>query len=158
MNALESNERNLQDIITRHKEDEQQNVLGLVSEVVAAYVSNNRLESGEVSELIYQVYTTLLKLQQIANKGQQRPAGPAVSIEDSITNDYIVCLEDGKKLKMLKRHLRAVYNMTPEEYRERWGLPMSYPMVAPNYAKKRSTLAKLNGLGRTRKKGKRQTV
>ena len=130
------------------KETKPSNVLNLVSEVVSAYVSNNSLDSAAVPDLIHQVYATLLKLKQMNPMGGlAHPVEPAVPIDKSITNDYIVCLEDGKKLKMLKRHLRAVYNMTPEQYRERWGLPLNYPMVAPNYAKRRSALAKENGLG-----------
>jgi predicted transcriptional regulator len=140
----------LETAYTTHKEAEGKtsNVLNLVSEVVAAYVSNNALSSAEVPDLIHQVYTTLLKLKQMSpGTSFLRNMEPVVPIEDSIKEDYIVCLEDGKKLKMLKRHLRAVYNMSPEQYRERWGLPVTYPMVAPNYAKKRSHLAKINGLG-----------
>ncbi len=127
-------------------------VLHLVSDVVSAYVSNNNIESAEIPSLIHQVYSTLSTLGRHNNHSQARPLEPAVPIKKSITDDYVICLEDGKKLKMLKRHLRAVYKMTPEQYRERWGLPLDYPMVAPNYAKKRSSLAKANGLGRSSKK------
>ncbi|MGL4825184.1 MAG: MucR family transcriptional regulator [Alphaproteobacteria bacterium] len=126
-------------------------VLHLVSDVVSAYLSNNSLEAAEVPALINQVYTTLTSLGGQHRFLSERP-DPVVSIKKSITEDYIVCLEDGKRLKMLKRHLKTVYNMTPEQYRERWSLPADYPMVAPNYAKTRSNLAKSNGLGRSRGK------
>lgn len=128
-------------------------VLHLVSDVVAAYLSNNNLEASEVPTLIQQIYTTLTNLNGQQRFLRERPE-PVVPIKKSITDDYIVCLEDGKRLKMLKRHLKTVYNMTPEQYRERWSLPMDYPMVAPNYAKTRSNLAKSNGLGRSRSKRK----
>ena len=128
------------------------NVLHLVSDVVSAYVSNNNIESAEVPSLIHQVYMTLTNLDHLEGSAGGRPLEPAVPIKKSVTDDYIICLEDGKKLKMLKRHLRAVYNMTPERYRERWSLPVDYPMVAPNYAKRRSDLAKSHGLGKIAKK------
>lgn len=120
-------------------------LLELTTEIVAAHVSNNTLPVSDLPRLIQDVYRTLS-----AVGGSQpvpdRPR-PAVPIKKSVTADYITCLEDGKKLKMLKRHLKTAYNMTPEEYRERWGLPRDYPMVAPNYAKHRSSLAKKIGLG-----------
>lgn len=123
-------------------------LLGFVSEVVSAYVSNNALDADKISVLIRQVYQTLTDLKEHGFGGASIGLKPVVPIEQSVTDDYIICLEDGKELKMLKRHLRAIYNMSPEQYRARWGLPESYPMVAPNYAKKRSSLAKQNGLGR----------
>ena len=121
-------------------------LLELTSEIVAAHVSNNTLAVNDLPQLIQDVYTTLASVggKQIS---LERPH-PAVSIRKSVTPDYIVCLDDGKKLKMLKRHLKTAYNMTPEEYRQRWGLPRDYPMVAPNYAKHRSNLAKEIGLGK----------
>jgi predicted transcriptional regulator len=137
--------QNLENDFTENSE-----VLHLVSDVVAAYVSNNRIDPGEIPVLIHKIYTTLTSLGQ-QHYNPMLPLEPAVPIRKSITDDYIVCLEDGKKLKMLKRHLRAAYNMTPEQYRERWGLASDYPMVAPNYAKKRSSLAKVNGLGYSNK-------
>jgi predicted transcriptional regulator len=133
-------------------------VLHLVSDVVAAYVSNNNIDPTEISPLIHQVYATLTTLGNPGMVSHLRPLEPAVPIKKSITDDHIICLEDGKKLKMLKRHLRAVYKMTPEQYRERWGLPIDYPMVAPNYAKKRSSLAKINGLGYSNKKDKKRAL
>ncbi|MEA1647834.1 MucR family transcriptional regulator [Nitrospirillum sp. BR 11164] len=126
-------------------------VLQQTAQLVAAYLSNagNHLAPGEVPGLIKATYASLSTL------GQEAPAAaepeklvPAVPIRKSVTPDYIVCLEDGKKLKMLKRHLRTAYGLSPEEYRERWGLPVDYPMVAPNYAEQRSGLAKAFGLGK----------
>jgi predicted transcriptional regulator len=122
-------------------------LLGLTAEIVAAHVSNNPVSLGDLPNLIQEVYRTLASVGQPAAKPQPERPQPAVPIKKSITPEYLVCLEDGKKLKMLKRHLQTSYNMTPEQYRERWGLPPDYPMVAPNYAKHRSTLAKKIGLG-----------
>ena len=121
-------------------------MLGLATEIVTAYVSNNRISSTELPEVIKAVYSTLNQL----SKGQSHPSDlkPAVPIKKSYTADYIICLEDGKRLKMMKRYLRSQYDMSPEEYRTKWGLPASYPMVAPNYAAKRSEFAKQIGLGR----------
>ncbi|WP_034853552.1 MucR family transcriptional regulator [Inquilinus limosus] len=117
--------------------------------IVAAHVSHNSVAPSDLPALIEQVYGALTGLGKPSTPAPTRPE-PAVPIRKSVTPDYIVCLEDGKKLKMLKRHLQAAYNMTPDEYRERWGLPADYPMVAPNYAKQRSTLAKSIGLGTRR--------
>jgi predicted transcriptional regulator len=121
------------------------NVLGLTAQIVSAHVSNNSVSTDALPSLIQEVYKTL------AGVGKEptppdRPA-PAVPVKKSVFPDHIVCLEDGKKLKMLKRHLKTAYDMTPEQYRERWGLPPEYPMVAPNYARHRSSLAKKIGLG-----------
>lgn len=121
-------------------------VLELTSEIVAAHVSNNSVAMTELPNLIEQVYKTLANVGKDTEAQSERPT-PAVAIRKSVTPDFIICLEDGKKLKMLKRHLKTAYNMTPDEYRERWGLPSDYPMVAPNYAKQRSSLAKAIGLG-----------
>ena len=121
-------------------------LLELTSEIVAAHVSNNTLAVNDLPQLIKDVYFTLANVDE--NQGIPERLNPPVSIKKSVTPDYIVCLEDGKKLKMLKRHLKTAYNMTPEEYRQRWNLPLDYPMVAPNYAKHRSDLAKEIGLGR----------
>lgn len=129
------------------------NILELTTKIVSAHVSNNNVDMAELPNLIKQVYGTLTHMgnESLALEGRQEPAVP---IKKSIFPDYIICLEDGKKLKMLKRHLRTSYNMTPDEYREKWSLPGDYPMVAPNYAKERSSLAKKIGLGTTaRKKG-----
>ena len=122
-------------------------LLRMTSDVVAAYVRNNPLPTTELSSVIQTVHSSLAALNGIG-EAKPEPAKPAVSIRRSVTPDYIVCLEDGKKLKMLKRHLRTTYDMTPEEYRAKWGLPADYPMVAPNYAKQRSAFAKKIGLGR----------
>ena len=121
-------------------------LLALTTEIVAAHVSNNTVAVGDLPALINQVYQSLVNIGQGAAPPAERPQ-PAVSVKRSVHPDYIICLEDGKKLKMLKRHLKTAYNMTPEEYRERWGLPADYPMVAPNYARQRSKLAKEIGLG-----------
>ena len=122
-------------------------LITLTSNIVAAHVSNNSVEVHEVSTLISNVYGALAALGQPVIVEEKAPE-PAVSIRASVKPDYIICLEDGKKLKMLKRHLMTHYNMTPEEYRARWNLPADYPMVAPNYAEKRRELAKKIGLGR----------
>lgn len=120
-------------------------LLGLTAEIVAAHVGNNSVAVGDLPNLINEVYRTLASVGN-APAAPERPQ-PAVAVKKSVHPDYIICLEDGKKLKMLKRHLKTAYNMTPEEYRDRWGLPADYPMVAPNYAAHRSTLAKKIGLG-----------
>ena len=127
-------------------EVKREDLLGYTSEIVAAHVSNNTVAISDLPGLIEQIYNTLASIGGIDGGASDRPT-PAVPVKKSITPDYIVCLEDGKKLKMLKRHLKTAYNMTPEEYRERWGLSPDYPMVAPNYAKQRSRLAKEIGLG-----------
>lgn len=128
-------------------------LLRMTAEVVAAYVRNNPLPASELSAIIHTVHGSLAALDG-GSTPKVEPQRPAVSIRRSIQPDYIVCLEDGKKLKMLKRHLRTTYGMSPEEYRAKWGLPPDYPMVAPNYAKQRSEFAKQIGLGR--KSGKRK--
>ena len=123
-----------------------QAVLGLTAQIVSAHVSNNVVSREALPELIQQVFSTLMSAgtEQVEPERQQ----PAVPVKKSVFAEYLVCLEDGKKLKMLKRHLQTSYNMTPEQYRERWGLPHDYPMVAPRYAEHRSELAKKIGLGR----------
>lgn len=122
-------------------------LITLTSDIVAAHVSNNSVAVGDVPTLISNVYTALAGLDQPVEVEVVKPE-PAVSIRSSVKNDHIVCLEDGKKLKMLKRHLMTHYNMTPEQYRARWNLPADYPMVAPAYAETRRDLAKKIGLGR----------
>ena len=119
----------------------------LTSDIVAAHVSNNSVAVSDVATLIQNVHAALTGLSTPAPAPEVKPE-PAVSVRASIKPDYIICLEDGKKLKMLKRYLRTNYDMSPEEYRERWNLPSDYPMVAPNYAEKRRELAKKIGLGR----------
>ena len=131
--------------------DVNETLITLTSDIVAAHVSNNNVQVGDVPSLISNVYAALAGLGD-ARQEQEEPPEPAVSIRASVKPDYIVCLEDGKKLKMLKRHLKTAYNMSPDEYRQRWGLPSDYPMVAPNYAAQRSKLAKEIGLGTRRGK------
>ena len=127
--------------------DMNETLITLTSDIVAAHVSNNGVAVEDVPALIVNVYGALASLGHAAPAPEALPE-PAVSIRASIKPDYIVCLEDGKKLKMLKRHLMTSYNMTPDQYRARWGLAADYPMVAPNYAEKRRELAKKIGLGR----------
>ena len=126
------------------------NVVELTTEIVSAYVSNHSVASGDLANLIRDVHTALQKSATGGGEPEPAPLEPAVSVKKSVTADGIVCLEDGKKFKSLKRHLRTDHNLSPEEYRARWGLPRDYPMVAPNYAASRSELAKKMGLG-TRK-------
>lgn len=121
-------------------------LLALTTNIVSAHVANNSVALADLPRLIREVHETLVSVGSGAPHEKERPT-PAIPIRRSVTPEYIICLEDGKKLKMLKRHLKTAYNMTPEEYRERWGLPADYPMVAPNYAKQRSKLAKEIGLG-----------
>ena len=120
-------------------------LLSMTTEIVSSHVRNNTVAQSELAELIRTVHAALSEVS--AGTAQDKP-NPAIAVRRSVTPEYIVCLEDGKKLKMLKRHLKTAYNMTPEEYRERWSLPPDYPMVAPNYARQRSALAKKIGLGR----------
>jgi predicted transcriptional regulator len=129
---------------------EQDNLIELTAEIVSAYVSNNEVGSSELTALINQVHAALHRTATGAAKPEVAPLRPAVPVRKSVTPDYIVCLEDGKKFKSLKRHLRTQYDLTPEEYREKWGLPADYPMVAPNYARARSELARQMGLGQKR--------
>jgi predicted transcriptional regulator len=123
-------------------------LLRMTADVVAAYVSNNSLPTQQLGEVIVAVYASLRSLDGQPVETKAEPLKPAVPIRKSITPDYLICLEDGKKLKMLKRHLRSTYAMTPDDYRAKWGLPADYPMVAPNYAEQRSAFAKKIGLGR----------
>ncbi|HXV23020.1 MAG TPA: MucR family transcriptional regulator [Alphaproteobacteria bacterium] len=131
-------------------------ILRMTAEVVSAYLSNNLLPAHQISEVIHTVHTSLKALGTGKGESTSEPPKPAVPVKKSVTPDYIVCLEDGKKLKMLKRHLRSTYGMTPEEYRAKWGLPADYPMVAPNYARQRSEFAKQIGLGRNSGRGPRR--
>lgn len=126
-------------------------LITLTSDIVAAHVSNNSVAVSDVSALIQNVHAALANLSQSAPAPEVKPE-PAVSVRSSVKPDYIVCLEDGKKLKMLKRHLMTHYQMTPEDYRSKWGLPADYPMVAPNYAEQRRSLAKKIGLGTKRRR------
>ena len=124
----------------------QPSLLRLTSQIVAAHAAHNQVTSDALLRLIENVYTTLAAIGS-GTPAPEKPQ-PAVPVKRSVFPDHIVCLEDGKKLKMLKRHLMTTYQLTPEQYREKWGLPANYPMVAPNYAARRSTLAKSIGLGR----------
>lgn len=128
-------------------------ILRMAVDVVAAYVSKNPLPAGQIPEVIHTVFNSLSQLDGQPAEVKAEAPRPAVPLKKSVSPDYIVCLEDGKKLKMLKRHLRTTYGMTPDEYRARWGLPPDYPMVAPNYAAQRSDFAKKIGLGRKSAEG-----
>ena len=137
----------------------EEELLRMTAEVVAAYVSNNTLPTAQLAEVINAVYLSLRGLETKSPEDKAEALKPAVPIRKSITPDYLICLEDGKRLKMLKRHLRSTYRLTPDEYRQKWGLPPDYPMVAPNYAEQRSAFAKKIGLGRGtgRQAGRRAT-
>jgi predicted transcriptional regulator len=128
--------------------------IALTADIVSAYVSNNTVPASDIPNLINQVHLALLRVSGGQSETHPEPLKPAISVKKSITPEYIVCLEDGKKFKSLKRHLRTQYNMTPEQYREKWQLPPDYPMVAPNYAAARSQLAKQMGLGQQRRRRK----
>ena len=127
--------------------DEKSEVIEMTADIVSAYVGNNTVSAAELPSLIQSVHRALAGVSTGAETVEAAPREPAVPIRRSITPDHLVCLEDGRKFKSLKRHLRTKYNMSPEEYRAKWGLPKDYPMVAPNYAKARSELAKQMGLG-----------
>lgn len=126
--------------------------LELTIEITAAYISNNSVPSPDVSKLIVDVHAALTRLVRNERDVAAEPQKPAISARKSVTNEFIICLEDGKRFKSLKRHLRTHYNLTPEAYREKWSLPADYPMVAPAYAKARSQLAKEMGLGQQRRR------
>lgn len=130
------------------------NLIDLAADIVSAYVSNNSVAATDLPSLISDVHTALQKTSGAAAEPEPEPLKPAVPIKRSVTPDYIICLEDGKKFKSLKRHLRTHYDLTPEEYRDKWGLASDYPMVAPNYAAARSELAKKMGLGQQRRRAK----
>ncbi len=128
------------------------NYIELTAEIVSAYVSNNTVSAADIPALIGQVHAALARVSGKSGDGASEPLRPAIAVKKSITPEYIVCLEDGKKFKSLKRHLRTQYNMTPEQYREKWALGADYPMVAPSYAAARSQLAKQMGLGQQRRR------
>ncbi len=130
----------------------QTSYIALTANIVSAYVSNNSVPSSEIANLIGQVHSALLRVSGGHAAAPAEPLKPAIPVKKSITSDYLVCLEDGKKFKSLKRHLRTQYNMTPDQYREKWSLAPDYPMVAPNYAAARSQLAKQMGLGQQRRR------
>lgn len=127
-----------------------QELVELTAKIVAAFVSNNSINSSELPQLINETHAALARATGQSVETEREEQRPKVAVKKSVMPDYIICLEDGKKFKSLKRHLRTHYNMTPEEYREKWGLPHDYPMVAPNYARQRSDLAKKMGLGTRR--------
>jgi len=129
------------------------NYIELCADIVSAYVSNNSVPAADLPSLLNSVYAALTKTAQGQKEEPKVELVPAVSVRKSVTPDAIICLEDGKSFKSLKRHLRTTYDMTPEQYRSKWSLPADYPMVAPNYAKARSELAKTMGLGQQRRKG-----
>lgn len=130
------------------------NYIELAAEIVSAFVANNSVPAAELPALISNVHDALNKITAGSTpKTEEAKQAPAVPVKKSVQPDYIICLDDGKKFKSLKRHLRTVYNMTPDQYRTKWGLPADYPMVAPNYAAARSQLAKQMGLGARRRKG-----
>src|ERR1700755_3483551 len=128
--------------------------IDLTANIVSAYLSNNPTPASEIPNLISQIHAALMRVSSGRRATPSEPAKPAVSLKKANNPDYLVCLEDGKRFKSLKRHLRAQYNMTPEQYRDKWGLPPDYPMVAPNYAVARSQLAKKMGLGQQRRRRK----
>jgi predicted transcriptional regulator len=130
------------------------NFIDLTANIVSAYLSNNPTPAAEIPNLISQIHAALQRVSNGRPETPAEPAKPAVPLKKSVTPDYIVCLEDGKRFKSLRRHLRTQYNMTPEQYRDKWGLPADYPMVAPNYAVARSQLAKKMGLGQQRRRRK----
>jgi predicted transcriptional regulator len=132
----------------------EQSLIELTAQIVAAYIGHNSVPSGEIANLIGQVHSALKRVVGAPAAAPADVQKPAVPVKRSIASDYIVCLEDGKKFKSLRRHLRTQYDMTPEQYRDKWGLPPDYPMVAPNYAAARSQLAKQMGLGQQRRRRK----
>src|ERR1700681_3767302 len=134
------------------------NFIDLTANIVSAYVSNNPTPASDIPALISQIHAALLRVSTGRAEAALEPAKPAVSVKKSMTAEYLVCLEDGKHFKSLKRHLRTQYNMTPKQYRDKWNLPADYPMVAPNYAVARSQLAKKMGLGQQRRRRKEAFV
>jgi predicted transcriptional regulator len=134
------------------------NYIELSADIVSAYVSNNSVPAADLPSLLSSVYAALTKTAEGQQEEPKAELVPAVSVRKSVTPDAIICLEDGKSFKSLKRHLRTTYDMTPEQYRAKWSLPADYPMVAPNYAKARSELAKTMGLGQQRRKDKKAPV
>ena len=128
------------------------NNIELAGDIVSAYVSNNSVPAADLPGLINEVYNALVRVGSSAAAAPAEAPKPAIPVKRSVTDDHIICLEDGKKFKSLKRHLRTQYGLSPEDYREKWGLPADYPMVAPNYAKARSNLAKQMGLGQQRRR------
>lgn len=134
--------------------DEKSEVIEMTADIVSAYVGNNTIATSDLPALIQSVHRALANITGGAEPAEVAPKEPAVPVRRSITPDYLICLEDGRKFKSLKRHLRSRYNLTPEQYRDKWGLPADYPMVAPSYAVARSQLAKKMGLGQQRRRRK----
>lgn len=127
-----------------------QEIMAYTTEIVSSYLSSNEVSTDQLPEVLKKIFSTVVDVMRDANNMKHRPAlTPAVPVDESVHEDYIICLEDGKKLQMLKRHLSTVYGMSVEQYRERWGLPTDYPVVSPNYARRRSDIAKTTGLGST---------
>ena len=131
-------------------------LLEMTTEIVSAYVGNNSIAAGELNELIVSIHDSLHNLTTGGVEVEPEPIKPAVPVRRSVTPDYLICLEDGKRLKMLKRHLRTTYGLSPDDYRAKWGLPADYPMVAPNYAQQRSEFAKKIGLGKVGQEKRRR--
>ena len=131
-------------------------LLEMTTEIVSAYVGNNTIAAGELNELIVSIHDSLHNLTTGGVEAEPEPIKPAVPVRRSVTPDYLICLEDGKRLKMLKRHLRTTYGLSPDDYRAKWGLPADYPMVAPNYAQQRSEFAKKIGLGKVGQEKRRR--
>ena len=127
--------------------DDQSEIIEMTTDIVSAYVGNNSVAASDLPTLIHAVHRALTGVTNPPEAAEPAPKEPAVSIKKSITSEFLICLEDGRKFKSLKRHLRTKYNLSPEEYRAKWGLPKDYPMVAPSYAAARSNLAKQMGLG-----------
>ena len=136
--------------------DEKSEIIEMTTDIVSAYVGNNAIAAADLPSLIQNVHRALAEVASGETVEAVEPQEPAVSVKKSITPDYLICLEDGRKFKSLKRHLRTKYDMSPDEYRTKWGLPRDYPMVAPNYAKARSELAKQMGLGQGGRKPARR--
>ncbi len=130
-----------------YKKESNTSTIDLTVQIVTAYLKSNSVKADEITSLLSTIYSALEQLQN-ASKQENKILAPAIPIKKSITPDYLICLEDGKKLKMLKRHIFTSFGLSPKEYRDKWGLPPDYPMVAPNYAKKRSSFAKQFGLGK----------
>jgi len=135
-------------------DEDQTNLIGLTADIVAAYVGNNSVSANDLGALISSVHSTLNGVSAGTSAPASEPQAPAVSVRKSLTPDFLICLEDGRKFKSLKRHLRTKYDLSPEQYRAKWGLPKDYPMVAPNYAAARSALAVASGLGQGGRKPK----
>jgi predicted transcriptional regulator len=136
--------------------DDQSEIIEMTTDIVSAYVGNNAIAAADLPSLIQNVHRALAEVSSGEVAASNEPQEPAVSVKKSITPDFLICLEDGRKFKSLKRHLRTKYDMSPDEYRAKWGLPRDYPMVAPNYAKARSELAKQMGLGQGGRKPARR--